>query len=258
MGKNKLKKFAEMAEYDHVFQADFEDIKDNGFGMKGCWRDKFFNNNNPIVLELGCGKGEYAVGLAQLFPNKNFVGIDIKGSRMHTGATQAKQLGLANVAFLRTRIEFIEYFFAQNEVDEIWVTFPDPQMKKERKRLVGTMMLHRYMNFLKTDGIVHLKTDSQFLYTYTTAMLSLNNITPIVSLTDLYNSGYDDKILSIQTYYESKWLDYGLPIKYVKFPLCKQSLIEPQIDIEFDNYHSAGRGVGVKIRGEQTKNNINE
>lgn len=252
MGKNKLKKFAEMATYEHVFQADFEDIKDNGFFLKGNWRNGFFKNNNPIVLELGCGKGEYTVGLAKLFPEKNFIGIDIKGARMHTGATQAQEEGLTNVAFLRTRIEFIESFFAEGEIDEIWVTFPDPQMRKERKRLVGTLMLSRYRKFLKPEGFVHLKTDSQFLFTYTTEMLKVNNITPEISLADLYNSGFDDKILSIQTYYESKWLGHGLSIKYVKFGVPYGTpLTEPDIDIEHDTYHSAGRGVKEK---QQTTN----
>lgn len=263
MAKNKLQKFAEMAEYDHVFQADFSDLysSDNDlseansesilgsikFHMRGKWCSEFFHNDNPIVVELGCGKGEYTVGLAKLYPDKNFIGVDIKGARMHTGATQAKEEGLTNVAFIRTRIEFIEAFFAQDEVSEIWVTFPDPQMKKERKRLVGTLMLSRYRNFLKKDGFVHLKTDSPFLYTYTSEMLNVNNIKPEVALADLYGSGYDDKILSIKTYYEGKWLEHGLTIKYLKFNLPQLvKLVEPDIEIEHDTYHMVGRGVQEK------------
>lgn len=271
MAKNKLEKFAEMEEFDHVFQADFSDIyqgnddtpKDASilshikFHMRGQWNKLFFKNDNPIVVELGCGKGEYTVGLARLFPDKNFIGVDIKGARMHTGATQAKQEGLSNVAFIRTRIEFIEAFFAPDEVSEIWVTFPDPQMRKERKRLVGTLMLTRYRNFLKTTGFVHLKTDSPFLFQYTTAMLDVNNITPAVALEDLYGSvkegslpaNLDSKILSIQTYYEGKWLEHGLTIKYFKFQIPQSvSLTEPEIDIEHDTYHMVGRSVQDKKR----------
>lgn len=249
MSKNKLKKFADMATYQHVFQADFEQLRDNGFALKGNWNSNFFHNNNPIVIELGCGKGEYTIGLARLYPNKNFIGIDIKGARMHTGATQAKEEGLTNVAFIRTRIEFIQSFFAENEVSEIWVTFPDPQMQKERKRLVGTLMLTRYRSLLKSNGCIHLKTDSNFLYKYTIEMFKVNNITPEICLEDLYNSSFTDSILSIQTYYESKWIAHGLTIKYIKFVIPQDiSLVEPQVEIEYDTYHSAGRGVKEKVQ----------
>jgi tRNA (guanine-N7-)-methyltransferase len=199
------------------------------------------------VLELGCGKGEYTVGLAELFPDKNFIGIDIKGARMHRGATEAKVKGLQNVAFVRTRIEFITAFFAPGEVDEIWLTFPDPQMKKVNKRLSSTRFLQLYKHFLKPGGLIHLKTDSNFLYTYTAEMVKENKLEVEVNETDLYGSGYDDAILSIQTYYESKWLNHGLSIKYLKFHLeDRESWIEPDIEIDFDDYHSAGRGVKIK------------
>ncbi len=250
MAKNKLQKFAEMASYQHVFEASYEDVHDKDFHLKGHWNNEFFNNQNPIVLELGCGRGEYTVGLARLFPNVNFIGVDIKGARMHTGATQAINEGLTNVAFLRTHIEFLESFFAPDEVSEIWVTFPDPQMHKPRKRLVGTVMLARYSRFLQSGGFVHLKTDSPFLSTYMTAMLEKNRIDPEVATLDLYHTELPDAvkpILSIQTYYESKWLEHGLTIKYFKFKVPEnQKLEEPEIDIEFDNYHMVGRNVAVR------------
>jgi tRNA (guanine-N7-)-methyltransferase len=252
VGKNKLKKFAEMATYGHVFQATFDDLKKENFHLKGKWNQEFFNNENPIVLELGCGKGEYAVGLARLFPDKNFIGVDIKGARMHRGATDAKNEGLTNVAFLRTHIELIGSFFAKGEVAEIWLTFPDPQMKKVRKRLSSTRFLNLYREIMSDHGLVHLKTDSNFMYTYTNELVNLNSLAVRVNETDLYASGFKGEILSIQTYYESKWLAHGIPIKYLQFewPVDK-NLKEPDIEIEYDDYHSAGRG--VKIRKQSNK-----
>ena len=184
MGKNKLKKFAEMETFDNVFQYPFAVVERDGFPLKGRWKSDFFKNDNPIVLELGCGKGEYAVGLARRFPEKNYIGVDIKGARMWTGAKSAVKEGISNVAFLRTNIELITRFFEPGEVSEIWITFPDPQMKKVRKRLTSSRFLELYRESLVADGIVHLKSDSPFLYTYTDALVKLNNMPTEVNTSD--------------------------------------------------------------------------
>lgn len=242
MGKNKLAKFANMEEYPHVFQYPFSVLKEKGFEMKGKWNELFFKNNKPIVLELGCGKGEYTVGLAKLFPNKNFIGIDIKGARMWTGAKQSLEEGLPNVAFLRTHIELITHFFAQNEVSEIWITFPDPQMNKTSKRMTSTRFMMLYRQLLKEDGIVHLKTDSNFMFTYTCAMVKENALPVLFETDDLYHSGLADDILKIQTFYEQQWLARGLNIKYIKFECAdRENWIEPDIEIDKDDYRSYGR-----------------
>ena len=174
MGKNKLEKFADMASYPHVFEYPYSAVDNVPFDMKGKWHQEFFGNDHPIVLELGCGRGEYTVGLGRMFPDKNFIAVDIKGSRMWTGATESLQAGMKNVAFLRTNIEIIERFFAAGEVSEIWLTFSDPQMKKATKRLTSTYFMERYRKFLKPDGIIHLKTDSNFMFTYTKYMIEAN------------------------------------------------------------------------------------
>lgn len=246
MGKGKLQKFAEMETFSNVFQYPFSAIENVPFDMKGRWREMFFHNDNPIVLELGCGKGEYAVGLARMFPNVNFIGVDIKGARMWTGAKQALQEQLPNVAFLRTNIEIIDRFFGEDEVQEIWLTFSDPQMKNARKRLTSTYFLQRYRHFLNDKGLVHLKTDSNFLFTYTREMALRNGLTPEVCTEDLYNESQLDEatmnILNIRTYYESMWLERGLNIRYMKFRLPKDGeLSEPEVEIEFDNYRSYHR-----------------
>lgn len=243
MGKNKLKKFAEMETFDNVFQYPFAVVERDGFPLKGCWNKDFFKNDNPIVLELGCGKGEYAVGLARRFPEKNYIGVDIKGARMWTGAKAAVKEGISNVAFLRTNIELITRFFEPGEVSEIWITFPDPQMKKVRKRLTSSRFLELYREILIADGIVHLKTDSPFLYTYTDALVKLNELPTEVNTSDLYHSDIVDDILEIKTFYEQQWLDRGLTIKYIKFHLDHTTeLKEPDIDIEEDTYRSFSRG----------------
>lgn len=242
MGKNKLERFAAMETYPHVFQTPFKENVDGEFELKGRWRSDFFKNENPIVLELGCGKGEYSVGLGELNPEKNFIGIDIKGARMHRGATDSLEKGMTNVAFLRTKIEMIDRFFEEGEVDEIWVTFPDPQMKKFRKRLTSTRFLKAYKQMLKPGGLIHLKTDSNFLFTYTQAVVAENKLTTLVDEDDLYNSGLVDDALSIQTFYESQFLEKKIPIKYICFKLDVGEFIEPDIEIEFDDYRSYNRG----------------
>ncbi len=242
MGKGKLEKFADMAAYPHVFEYPYSVADNVPFEMKGEWNKEFFKNDNPIVLELGCGRGEYTVGLGRRFNDKNFIGIDIKGARMWTGATDALKEDLKNVAFLRTNIEIIDRFFGPEEVSEIWLTFSDPQMKKATKRLTSTYFMERYRRFLKPGGLIHVKTDSQFLFTYTKYMLEENGIVPEFITEDLYHSGLEDDILAIKTYYEQQWLDRGLNIKYIKFRLpLEGELREPDVEIELDPYRSYNR-----------------
>lgn len=250
MGKNKLEKFADMQSYPHVFEYPYSVVDNVPFEMKGRWRSDFFKNDHPIVLELGCGRGEYTVGLGRMYPDKNFIGVDIKGARMWTGATEALREGMTNVAFLRTNIEIIERFFAPGEVDEIWLTFSDPQMKKATKRLTSTFFMERYRKFLVDGGLVHVKTDSNFMFTYTRYMLDHNHLPVDFMTEDLYHSTLVDDILGIRTYYEQQWLDRGLTIKYVKFRLPQVGkLAEPDVEIELDDYRSYNRS---KRSGLQT------
>lgn len=245
MGKNKLKKFADMDAYPHVFQLSFNELREGAqFKMKGRWNELFFKNENPIVLELGCGRGEYTIGLAKDYPNKNFIGIDIKGSRMWTGATESLNCGMKNVAFLRTKIEMIAHFFDTDEVSEIWITFPDPQMKKVTKRMTATNFMEEYRKFLRKDGYINLKTDSNFMYTYTLELLKINELNICENTNNLYASEIQDKnLLNIKTYYEQQWLARGLTIKYLKFQQRQdeQPYIEPDIEIEYDTYRSYAR-----------------
>lgn len=244
MGKNKLQKFAEMELIPLVFQYPFARLQQEKFPLKGRWNADFFHNDNPIALELGCGKGEYTVGLAERFPDKNFIGIDIKGARMHTGATRAHKEGMPNVAFVRTSIELLDSFFAPGEVSEIWITFPDPQMKKVNKRLTSTRLNNTYRKVLVDGGMVHLKTDSPFLYTYTDLMTRLNGLEVITNTADLYNSDIVSDILDIKTHYERQWLSRGKTIKYLCYRLDHATpLQEPQDEIEPDDYRAFPRGV---------------
>ena len=246
MSKGKLAKFADMERYENVFQYPYSVVEQVPFEMKGRWNECYFRNDHPIVLELGCGKGEYTVELAKVYPEVNFIGVDIKGARMWTGATQALQEGLKNVAFLRTNIEVIDRFFSRGEVTEIWLTFSDPQMKNPRKRLTSTWFMQRYRHFLADGGIVHLKTDSNFLFTYTTYMVEKNGLPLLFRTEDLYHTeGIDEetrRILAIRTYYESMWIDRGLNIRYMKFRLPqKGELVEPEVEIPLDDYRSYRR-----------------
>lgn len=220
MGKNKLARFAENETFANLFQLTYEQITKEGFALKGKWNELFFKNDNPIVLELGCGKGEYTVGLAKKYPNKNFIGIDIKGARLWRGCKTSNEDKMTNVAFVRTHIQMIESYFAENEVSEIWITFPDPQLKKPNKRLTCERFLKLYKNILKQDGIVHLKTDSQELYEYTKDDVLIPSKREILYNTnDLYNSDFKEDVIEIQTFYEAMYLKIGKPITYLKFRL---------------------------------------
>lgn len=227
MGKNKLARWTEFGSYDNVIQPLIRDVAGKDHPIKGRWNSELFKNNNPIVLELGCGKGEYSVGLAENFPDKNFIGIDIKGARMWRGAKTANEKNLPNVAFLRMRIEFINSFFSRDEVDEIWITFPDPHpgARNSNKRLTSPWFLNTYRLFLKDKGLIHLKTDNKELYEFTMRTLAHNNLQTIFSTNDLY-SEQSDNILSIKTHYEKIYLTSGIRITYLSFRLEKNKNIE--------------------------------
>jgi len=217
--KNKLKRFRENETFGNVYQPSRELLL-AGYDLKGNWREKVFGNNNPVVLELGCGKGEYSVGLAEKFPDKNFIGIDIKGARFWRGAKTAVENNISNVAFLRTQIELIEYAFAQGEVDEIWITFPDPQIKYKRTkhRLTNQEFLDRYKKILKPAGLVHLKTDSEFMHGYTLGLLHGAGHEVLYANHHIYrNEGAPEEVTSIQTFYEQQYLEQGKPITYIQF-----------------------------------------
>jgi tRNA (guanine-N7-)-methyltransferase len=227
VGKNKLARWTELGSYDNVIQPEIEDVSGKDHPIKGRWNQDIFKNGNPITLELGCGKGEYTVGLANNFPHNNFIGIDIKGARMWRGAKTANDQKLPNVAFLRTRIEFINSFFSADEVDEIWITFPDPHTggRNSNKRLTSPWFLNNYRHFLKNKGLIHLKTDNKELYDFTCKVLSYNNVETIISTNDLHTEKIDN-ILSIRTHYEKIFLDAGLKINYISFRLDKEKIIE--------------------------------
>ncbi len=208
-----------MKTFTNVFQPQFDDVYQKDFRLKGFWSGKYFKNANPIILELGCGKGEYTVGLARAYPQFNFIGVDIKGARIWTGAKMAVDENIKNVAFIRSRIEFVESFFGKDEIDEIWITFPDPQIKKRRnkKRLTGSRFLSTYRNFLKKDGLVHLKTDNEVMFSYTRELVKINNLELVSETNDLYRSDVYGPARDIQTFYEKQFLEEGLNIHYLQF-----------------------------------------
>lgn len=223
MGKNKHKRFQENLTFDNLVQPEFGEVFGKDHELKGRWREDFFRNYKPVVLELGCGRGEYTVALAERDPQSNHIGIDIKGARMWRGAKTATEAGMDNAAFLRTRIELINSFFGPGEIDEIWITFPDPQLKKQRvkKRLTSPVFLGYYARFLKPEARIHLKTDSQHLHEYTKAVIACNGLPVDVSSSDIYNDGTAaaDDILAVKTAYETKFLAEGMPITYLRFSL---------------------------------------
>lgn len=240
MGKNKLKKFAEMKEFRCALEYPREELLSKGFPYKGKWNSEFFKAEMPIVVELGCGKGEYTVGLAKNDPSRNYVGVDIKGARIWRGAKTVEEEQIPNAAFLRTEIENIQSFFEPGEVDELWITFPDPQMQKPRKRLTSTRFLELYRGLLRPDGIVNLKTDSPFLYEYTRRLVEKNILPVLANTDDLYGSGMADPVTSIKTFYEQQWLSRGKKIKLLSFRLpAEGELLEPESDdIPRDDYRS--------------------
>ena len=219
--KNKLKRFRENETFPNVIQPSREDVLKGNFRFRGKWTE-FFGNPNPLVLELGCGKGEYTLGLARMFPNRNYIGVDIKGARFWKGAKTALEEQLEQVAFLRTQIELIDELFAPGEVSEIWITFPDPQIKYKRTkhRLINKAFLKKYQSILKKGGLLHLKTDSEFLHGYALGLLHGLNHEVLYANHNIYqNEGSPPEALEIQTFYENQYLEEDKPITYLKFRL---------------------------------------
>ena len=220
--KNKLKRFKENETFANVFQPKRDELVSGTFSLKGHWNSSFFKNDNPLVLELGCGKGEYSIGLAKKYPNKNFIGIDIKGARFWRGAKTAVEESISNVAFLRTQIELIEFAFAKDEIDEIWITFPDPQIKYKRTkhRMTNIEFLERYKKILKPDGIMNLKTDSEFMHGYTLGLLHGAGHEVLYANHNVYKQeGSPEEVTGIQTFYEQQYLEQNKPITYIRFKI---------------------------------------
>jgi tRNA (guanine-N7-)-methyltransferase len=228
LGKNKLARWAEIRSFNNVIEPSEGGTGGEDHPLKGRWRSGCFKNNSPVVLELGCGKGEYTVGLARRFPGKNFIGIDIKGARIWRGAKSAFEEKLPNVFFIRTRIEFVASLFAEDEINEIWITFPDPfpRAKNENRRLVSPMFLNIYRKFLVDKGLIHLKTDNHHLYRYAMETAQKNRLEITAATDDLYGSGFENEILSITTHYENLFRSEGKKINYLSFRLEKQREIE--------------------------------
>ncbi|HUX96867.1 MAG TPA: tRNA (guanosine(46)-N7)-methyltransferase TrmB [Bacteroidales bacterium] len=249
MGKNKLARWNEFGSFSNVIQPEIGEVAGKDHPIKGNWNSRIFNNSNPIILELGCGKGEYTVELGRIFPWNNYIGVDIKGARMWRGAKTSNELRMTNVAFLRTRIEFIDSFFIADEVDEIWITFPDPHpgARNSNKRLTSPLFINKYLSFLKENGIIHLKTDNIELHKFTQSVVRKHKLELLVSTDDLYSIGPDyekmnqeminslshsdkstsffDHILSIKTHYEKQFLLKGMKITYLSFMLKKENFI---------------------------------
>ncbi len=221
MAKNKLIRWAAIEHMPNIIQPDVREIKETEHQNKGKWNQILFGNTHPIVLELGCGKGEYTVALAKVYPEKNFIGIDIKGSRLYVGAKEAIDSSMANVAFIRSYIEHICNIFAPGEISEIWITFPDPQPQTSRllKRLTSSRFLNLYCNIMQDQGLVHLKTDNAELYHYTANLVHYNGIDPLAKTENLYESEFSGDTMGVKTYYENKYLQQGIPINYLRFKL---------------------------------------
>ncbi|MBD5269019.1 MAG: tRNA (guanosine(46)-N7)-methyltransferase TrmB [Muribaculaceae bacterium] len=245
MGKNKLKRFAEMKDFACVLEYPRERLVTEGFPFTGKWGSEFFKADRPITLELGCGKGEYTVGLARADAARSFIGVDVKGARIWRGAKTVEEEQIPNAAFLRAEIENIDKFFTPGEVDELWITFPDPQMQKTRKRLTSTRFLTLYSRFLKPGGVINLKTDSPFLYEYTRRLVEANGFEVLANTDDLYGSGRADASTAIKTFYESQWLSRGKTIKLISFrlpALPEEGYVEPkEDDIPKDDYRALCR-----------------
>ena len=231
MGKQKLARWTELGTFNNVIQPGKETGLGKDHPIKGKWNSEIFRNQNPVILELGCGKGEYTVGLSKRFPENNYIGIDIKGARMWRGAKTAHEGNVNNAAFLRTRIEFINSFFAEDEVAEIWITFPDPHPGKRNsnKRLTCPWFLNNYRNFLKNNGIIHLKTDNSDIYNYTKGLAEKNKLKIIFATSDLHSDKAGDDILSIRTHYENLFLKEKIKINYLSFRLEKERIIKDVI-----------------------------
>lgn len=246
MGHDKLRKFAENKTFTCLVQPSAEELLADGYfnlrphALKGKWAEEMFKRpaGSKIVLELGCGRGEYTIDLARRYPDTCFIGVDIKGARLWKGAKTATQEAIPNVAFLRTRIEFIEAFFAPGEIDEIWLTFSDPQLKSENSRLTSPVFLERYRKFLKDGGTIHLKTDSRFLHEYSKAVVEESDgLELLCAETDLYgddsrNPLIDSSVYEVQTYYEKIFLTQGLPITYLKFTMSKDAVLRHPSDFD--------------------------